>query len=597
MDCSSTAPPQQMRKGIAAKNESGFPPLLAAAAALVAVPLAAGIFRVTSHLPMNLSLALAAVIVLPALTGVVVRYPMRAHGISTSPLALLLAAAASTLFVLRMYHPNYFGLPSVGGGDAGNHVHWGREFLDRNPAIYHGLVYFYSMTYWSSLFGLDDSFSVFRAAFYLTSILSLFIVSVLAVEICSSDSKRIQAVSTLLLVALFALPAERIIFPSFHYLQADGFYPQVASISVLLLAAAFYVLTEPRLLRVTLLLSGVVMYRYSYALNLGDALIASAVVLAIEAKSEPKSSLSKMYATLSVGAVLLALYCYSRLLPVIELEGAIITVDHNLILKGLLMLCVGMLAAIFSANHITPVSRRLLRLLWFTSSYVFSGVIFQIFYKLYGPSDDYYLQKYFYHETVLSVCAVIIAAAVLLPELVHSLQGRSKLKTAAISASLIFAFFGMWSINTALQPIRVSYQERAAKVSSAKTLMPLSDPFVLEKVTESLNKTGKSFGGFLTPIWPESNFVNSDLGLYGQLSFYRTGKAGKDDGRCVFWMSAPHDLAEFKRVGGSALLKRLNKLADLHGVRKVSYSVPWSTVRQELSSVCFSEELRNVQPQ
>ncbi len=564
-------------------KDSNYSPLLLASALLIIVPLGAGILRVLLNLSMSASFAtcVCAVFAVAALYFSIRRVNFSRTEFSISA---VLAAVLCVVFYARMYHPLFYGLPSVGGGDAGNHVYWSRVFLTSDARIYHGLIYFYSMSYLVSFLGLDSSFADFRAAYYLTSFLFFILLAVVIVRALPKRTPARWLAYTALTAGLLLMPLERIVFPIFHYLQADGFYPQVASLSLLMLIAACYAVLRERRWRVFAVLGGMLLYRYSYALNLGDLILASSLILAGEARALD-GALRFGLSLIALAAAAVAAYVYSRLLTVFGLEGSVIELAQATLMQGELAMYFGLAAAVYALLKQPERCGELIRLLIFSIFFGLAAFAFKFLYLFFSAESSYYLQKYSYHSLVLTTCCAVTAAAVLLPTLPPALKQRRFLQVCALTAFGTTSLYGMWAVSTALQPIRVSYEARAGRLR-ASSLTKLVDKNVWSEITETLARNRKKFGGFITPSWPQSNFTNASFGLYGELPLYKTGSVLIEPGHCVFWMSDQISLQEYKSGASEKLMKTVAELSSAAQAKHVYYTDPISGIERRLSHLC-----------
>src|SRR5690606_1188830 len=110
--------------------------------------------------------------------------------------------------------------------------------------------------------------------------------------------------------------------------------------------------------------------------------------------------------------------------------------------------------------------------------------------------------------------------------------------------SLIAAVSGLFILNSAFNPMRASYFERASEETNPQHLQELADPEAWKIIENTLAANKAEFGGFLTPSWPQSNFTNAAFNYYGQLHLFHEGTIKLEPGYCVFWVSTP----EAKRV-------------------------------------------------
>jgi hypothetical protein len=555
------------------------------------VPALTGVVRVITGLPVGLaaSTSLATVLVLFACWALKVKIP-KGDKFSLGCM-LLVTLSASVFFICTMYHPFFSGLPSVGGGDAGNHVEWGRQFLQNEPKQYHGFVSFYALTYWLELVGFDSSFEVYRAAFYLTGILSVVLMCLMTHVATTQDSKKELVFRTALVLCVGFFTAQRIVFPVLHYLQAEGFYPQLAATPMLLLLLLGYSIPSSAIVRVSSLLIAVVLYRYSYGLNLADVLLVTSIVIGLEAKRERVQFRRQFFSLIACAALAGAIYAYWSLLSVVSLSGAVLSLRQPWLASGLLVLVASGYLARKAFIQVEGFESRSFRMLLFSSLLTIFGVGVPALYYIFnaGQGPIYYLQKYSYHSILLISWSIVLAVSSLAAKFISSANMRRAL-TPYLFLTVATAILGLWLVNTALQPIRVSFEQRARFTTAHSAIEPLADLEAWRVISETLQSSGSRFGGFITPSWPQSNFTNAEFGYFGELPLYHEAGVMQEDGYCVFWMSSDANMQEYRDKVGQAVFKKVAKLEKQPGVKTLSYRAPWLSSPATISYRCFGDE-------
>jgi hypothetical protein len=217
---------------------------------LVATPAAAAGLRWTFGWPLLPCLAMAAV----CCTSLLWIESRRSD--ETSTLWLLVPGL---LAAVLLFHPLFEGMPSVGGGDAGNHLSIHHHFLRDDVKTYFGFAAGYA------LMGLFealhfDTFEAFRGVWYFV----FFCVTATFGFFCASATRSKAVVLAALLAAGWFL----FIGPEIHYQQADGFFAHGYSMALLL---TFVVAAHGMQTRWVILasLAFFAALRFSYGLNLG----------------------------------------------------------------------------------------------------------------------------------------------------------------------------------------------------------------------------------------------------------------------------------------------------------------------------------------
>ncbi len=252
------------------------------ALALLAIPLSA-IPRQLGAPSMNISLAITAVILAGSAA---LLWPLL--GARRAPLAMWLpvtmaGAAMAMLAIHVLAAPAFDGLPALTGGDAGLHVGRERAFVTIRNNGYEGMATFYATAHWFQIAG-DDWIASFRDSFWVV----VAMVAILPVAVAGWASAQVERTSVRLAVGGLGIGAAAgaawlTALPFLHYYQCDGYFPQLFGVVPIIVTAIGYTAASTRLLRLVVLGAGIVFLRFTYLLNLGEMLIVTAAMLAIEA--------------------------------------------------------------------------------------------------------------------------------------------------------------------------------------------------------------------------------------------------------------------------------------------------------------------------
>lgn len=489
-----------------------------------------------------------------------------------APLALL---QAISLFVLgwltwRMLGiPAMGGLVTVGGGDAGNHAALVVEFATRTPDAYQGFTFFHTVVYGLEQLFLLDVFSSFRVAFYLVpGVLAMALVA--GLELSAGRLWRsawaVMAAQVVLLVATAGVWAI-LLLRLLHYHQADGFYAHLFGLVPLVLMAFAYALPRSPWVRCAALAAFIVLYRFTYGLNLGDLLVTGGVLWLFEGAAFPPRWRRPVQA---VGLVLLvaAAYAYWRLLPLARIPGGIVPFMHmrTLTVQGW---CLGglVLVRFLSPRH-EPVERRLLDF-----TLLFAGVngLVQRVCRWAGLPVEYYLLKYGLHAVVLLLLVAGLVVSLRVGALLQEGRGRvgwRALVPPLLTALGLVAVVAGWSDSFAAYT--PGYEERVRGQPPFQVLDALEDPSEVTLVRRVLRESRKRFGGLLSPSWPRLNFTLVELGWLpeeilvpnGHYHVFHEGGVREEPGACVFWEDSPEDDAFYRVVAreSPALLERVRQL-------------------------------------
>lgn len=451
---------------------------------------------------------------------------------AASDLALLLIASASIGLLFNRY---FDGLVNYVGSDGGEHAELVRQFATTNAHAYNGCTSMFGLIFWlQRLFGLDV-FGGMSACFYVavafTGAVPLIATSY---ALCLPAAATARAfLCGLGLALLINLELQyRVILPIEHYNQSDGFFPHVFGFVPLLILWLVDGLVRPRRLRIALLMAGVVLYRYTYVLNLADVLVSLSVLLLLESFHHDVSVVERWLLrgaplVLCAGAAMVLL----RLRPILDLYGWFREYDQATLLTAQL-LGAGVLSLVASHARTLGLDGAVER--WLRLPVVFgvvnvAGVVGLSWLQ---PNARYYLLKYPIHGVVLLAAALALAAAGLLLSL---RQGTRALLVPKLTAlALLGATVGLWSV--ALREYRPSFVERAFNKPPFRENRPLADRDAMRRIHATLEREHEQFGGYLIANMPMFIFTNAAFGYYnGGQEFWRHGSLKQEPGYCVFW--------------------------------------------------------------
>jgi glycosyltransferase involved in cell wall biosynthesis len=497
----------------------------------------------------------------------------------------LLGLILTFLFVYFLYSPPLGGLVSTGGGDAADHLYYRLKFVESDASMYHGFVSFFSFTYWLEfLFGLT-AYQSFQAAFYFFACCLFFLLGQIAQKTLSKE-KGSTPRSALYFTGLFLLtmyiPFDKILFPMISYLQADGFYPQLFGLLPLALAACFYSLSEVSLTRCIVLLAALLLYRYSYALNLAELSFTIFILLSMEAKG----ALKRVRFLLILMGAALAAYCLLLLYPLVHLGGATLATNQAGILLGSVLL-----GSLFIYLQRTAKNAPLQRLCLFAGVFSLSSALPVFLAQLFSIETQYYLYKYTYHSSAL---LILVAVPVITTALYRLLFLRPtwqmmRSNTPALLTCCV-ASLGLLSLKSGYEITRPHYEERKQSAPPFEILQPLAEHTAVSTIQTVLQTEGKAFGGFVTtPLWALSGFTNASFNYYhyNMPRLHQTGKLRDDPGHCIFWNSSTADMERLQALGTQTLVQYLYQLEQKHGSQSIEYSSTWNDEPRRLSYHCF----------
>jgi hypothetical protein len=508
------------------------------------------IVRYTTTLPLGVSCVVAAALTV-AVCAWVLRVAAPRVTAAVAAIALGTTLLGCLLLFARLWRPELHGMATIGGGDAGHHVWIANQLAHNHPRVYQGFTSFHAAT-WAFGQLLGGPFEGVRAAFFV-GIAGWLSAGSLILVLATREAKRpwlAAGVGALLLLAIWF----RIHLVWAHYNQADGFFAHIhgaASVLCLVLAAG---VSSHWLQRALLLAAGVVVFRFTYALNAGDVLLACAAVVAGGAwsrRGEPKLRAALLAG--AAAAVVVAAIAYAMLWPKIGKPGGIMAPDPA---WNLAALAAGAAACVMWRRErpVAPVDDPAILMTRFAALLAVVPIFtICLFFALPDLPQEYYFHKYPLTALIaLTGVAPAIAGrqldAWLGSDLSERLSARNIGLLAAVMALLLLH---VRATDNAGAVMRHGYLERAGDTVEMRQVERLHDP-VTERVARRVMRTANAERGrYLNPRWPVFNFTDNVLNAWHP-SAKRPVKGLQDErwqlflhgalpepGSCVFWPSTP----------------------------------------------------------
>jgi hypothetical protein len=556
---------------------------------LVLPLLLTGPIRTLTSLPLPWSLALALVIyavvvraLWPWLRGCAswVRSPRMwvCEGVAMIPVGLAIWA---------LYVRAFSGFPNLDGWDGGSHVLIKDQFAAFAPTIYNGQVAYHAFVWWLETLLRIDSFHSFAAAFYVTVAVTVALPVAIAFAVVRAEAAQSRlalgaGMSATVLGTVGALWL--VVLPLLHYNQGAGYYVHVFGLLPLMLLWAADALIRHQSLRVAALLSGFVLLRYTYSLNLADAALAVACVLLVEGF---RGRWRIMQLLVVAALVVAARHIVHALRPIFlvwggmqrfdvdQLRGA----DLRIIVAGTIYLLLSAWQTPGRASSRSPMSRALAFPLCFGLA---SSVLVSIFRQ--GKSVQYYyVTKYQMWAAVLLAFVVVILVA----HVTALVMNRTWLRRPSVWLRLLVVVVLLDKAPAMVEPIfagyRTSMMERVRPHGPTyKHLLALADVGAVARIKRILAAEHKQFGGYLTAFFPRFSFMNAMLGYHsGRQEFFPPVTR---PGFCVFWVTKERDI---HRLGRAHHLDVLRSQVATPGSTCVEYDVPWKSSRQSLCYRCY----------
>ena len=310
--------------------------------------------------------------------------------------------------------PNYVGADNWKGVDGGYHL---MNFMDfhRTSNVYGGFVSMYSFWDVTRLLGSRRLIVGLNVCFIFVRVLVAVVPCAIALAVLHRHRDRPSVWWTGAAVSLVAALAVQyfVVLPLLNFHLMGGFWPPLFGFVPLMLLWLADALVRPRLLRLLSLLAGVLLYRYTYGLNLADLTGAIGALLIVEALGARRAGWWVRVGLVAVAAAAFwsSRYCYLLSTRLFNDWGWIIEHDVKTAWNGQL----AGLAAFAVSIAFVPVrdaasSTGVVRALRFPLLFGAANLVFLQLVDRVRPRTFYYFQKYDLHSVVLVASALVVVA-------------------------------------------------------------------------------------------------------------------------------------------------------------------------------------------
>lgn len=505
-----------------------------------------------------------------------------------------------TYSVYCLYNVYFDGFVSLGSPDAGNHVQLSRIFLNSDPKTYNGFIGLYSYVFMLQKLGLD-TFESFTLAFYtvvalVASAPFFFLALRTNTRLESTKKYWIEAVGVL----LFSLPVfYRILLPSMHYNQGEGFWAHLFGLIPLILLCLSYGLFSSLFSRLAALLFGVVVYRFIYGLNLGDLILTAGILMLCELFKD--NTLGRWRNLLLSMAILLAagsLFAYTKLYVLNDVTGAIVPpkIFNSLLGQCLTIVVLGIYYLL------TPtITNSFSRIIRFVGVFIAINLVVQLVYLIAGLPQLYYFQKYNFHSVFLGCLVAIPILADLFERTIFNvlliIKKKKELSSQAIRSnlhmfvSILICVLALSEVNNAHHIYKKSFRERLwGKPPTWNFNSPLVDRKAEKIISDWLRDENKTFGGLVVCDYSIVNFMNASFGYNRGIDLLRKGGGLPTNNQCVFWFDnevAIEALAYYKEKGTIQSYDTVMAWKKHESTRCVSYTPKHDLTEQRLCGLCL----------
>ena len=519
--------------------------------------------------------------------------------LGTLAVAVILVACTYRLW----WTPVLGGLPNTSVGvDAGNHIIVYQRFLGAQHRQYQGFVGMYALMYWyekliasRSVSSTVSMYHALRFAHY-AAVLSIPVALALVVypSLASLKGRAQQFAALLLTLPVQGCVLAVLVFPPVQYYQAEGFYSQIAGLLPLLFGWLMFGLCEDAGERLFVCGFWLVVQRFTYGLNLGDALLTCAVLWSWDLR-EMGSTWLRWGARLFISAALGGAYLvYMELRPLRGMQGYFTQHSIGWLLPSELLLSLVLLVAPRALSSVGVSVSDAARRLWrYAGTFGSINGTLTVLYFVVDAPQTYYIFKYSLYAVVVVMIASVGPVSTLIAHLISKgwrwAFGRKALRVV-VGGAAMYALV-LLGLLKGHQVYRAQAAERYERSEPSVQLYSHFEPRVDAFIDRTLSARNARFGGYYDPFWSRMFLMNA---LRFQFSarrdyvfnraFERAERMFPDEpGKCYFWLGKPTDYA------GGLHRPMGEHLSELNAQRAAceSFSVRWSEQEQTVCAACF----------
>jgi hypothetical protein len=556
---------------------------------LIALPCAlSAALRAVLAWSLPATMPLALLLSLPPFAFAYVAWRRRTVNPSRASYAVPLAVAVAS--VVALYRRDFAGLTNYVGADAGVHVYQYEMFIRDQPGVYIGFVAMYGVMFWlQKLLGCNVYWALCIAYYFAIAVTAAIPCIVALAQLGARRRTAARVVGIVTCAVSATLLAALIVLPQQHYNETDGFIAHLFALIPLLLIWLADSVTNLRIARWSALLIGVVMYRYTYGLNLADLSLSVGAVLFMDSFGGGIRWPIRWLLRMAPLPFAWAAVAYLRMLrPQIASYGWILQFDLPTILWALGYaaggLCVVAILAVATASDKRLLARSLRLPIVFALS---STAVAYLGWHLPGR-QPYYVLKYPMQAVVLCAGAIVVALTALVANAVDGVRGGRWLWAGAGAVALCAYVAAVQGWLRGYEKLWPMYLERVAGHAPYKLNRPLADLAAWQRIQRVLENQQKQFGGYVTTWWPMFNFMNAGLGYYnGGRVFWDHGGVHRGRGYCVFWDHGPVDASSTPFDLSPPLRDEVSRLESADGKTCTTYRAYWDhAIARTLCHVC-----------
>ena len=475
------------------------------------------------------------------------------------------------------------------GLDGGSHVGYRRQFIESDPSTYFGFVSLYSVTHLLDRLLPPRPAVSFAIAFYSTlatvAVAPLVAMVTVLQNMETSAKVRLAGMAAFAVVWVFAL--QSFVVPVLANIQADGFYGQLFGFLPFALVWLAVVLLKPRLLRVIWAGLAVVLCRFTYGLNLPDALIACGTLWLFDSV---KSRRRLIPLAIGGGAIVAALLGYRALIPSFKNGGyvevypfadALRTMREAVLAVGLYGI-VTALAAGRAGRAVPDPPMAVSRALRWPVLLAFVSLVSSELFRRIPRAESYYVLK---HPQMPLVWLAAAACIALGHVTALTLTGRGHVAIVGLGLAMTLVLGRLSSqADRTFTELRAELEDRNAPPPHTR-LRPLVDKKTWDFIQTTLNTQHKKFGGYVSRDFPVAHFLNAWMGFQNQYQLFVA--PAPTPNTCVFW-DHPEDDPNYTYHPNVAALEASRSSLEADPLKRCeTVKEPWSVNPRTLCSRCF----------
>ena len=454
-------------------------------------------------------------------------------------IALTLWGSWAAILYSTVFCKGHRGLYALNSMDVASHISILGEFTHKNPNVYHGFVSLYGIAgTLTHVFGIETMNALSIALYGSLGLTALFI------AVAMSGATRNETVHSLSWVSLLATAPLCFLYITntlLFYNIGEGFWAHVTSLVVLAGAWAGYTLVAQPWLRLGIIFLTLALYRFFYGLNLGDLVVASALLVGIESlrlKSTPRF-LGFLTSLCLLGAGWKA---YQKLIPLSEINGGIVPTPLTYSLDATTYMLGGCLGALLLLRS-EKTNARAIRFLLYPFAFACVSFFAEKLYHVTGMPVRYYSYKYGLHRSVL---LAFTAPGTFFFLTSYALRSWKDSKGKVIVA--VVCVLTLYHGTKHLAASYVNYQSGLGLyLTQRKKIYPdqLYSDALVKTINAILAKEQKQYHGTLGTQWASILFLNAymlhnELGMDAMkrstdIMYY--GMQYPPPGSCVFWLN------------------------------------------------------------